>query len=75
MGDKAPPKLVPRTLENTREEDVTTVEVKTDGAKEALQDDEVDWDIANDEFKDFFERSYEPKVLITSGDNPHSVRK
>ncbi len=31
-------------------------------------------DIANDEYKEYFDRSYEPKVLITSADNPKSVR-
>ena len=25
-----------------------------------------------DEFSEYFERSYEPKILITSSDNPHS---
>ena len=54
-----------------READETTV-VSAEAADDQ-QDEEVNWDITNDEFKDYFSKSYEPKVLITSGDNPHSV--
>ena len=54
-----------------RESDETTV--KPTSAPEIEQDEEVNWDIANDEFKDYFDKSYVPKVLITTGDNPHSV--
>ena len=42
--------------------------------KEEEQDEEVNWDIANDEFKAYFSKSYEPKILITSADNPHKAR-
>jgi ribosome production factor 1 len=35
-------------------------------------DEETLWDIGNDDYKDYFSKSYEPKVLITSNDNPHS---
>ena len=66
--DEAPLKLVPKTIESMREADETTV--KTSNTEE---DEEVKWDIGNDEFKDYFSKSYEPKVLITTGDNPHSV--
>ncbi|KAK2727694.1 hypothetical protein QYM36_008249, partial [Artemia franciscana] len=62
LGDKAPEKKKPRTIETTREEDLTTVK----------EDDiEVKLDIETDEFKDYFGRTYEPKVLITTADNPH----
>ena len=71
LGDNAPPKLVPKTIESMRESDETTV--KPTSAPEVEQDEEVNWDIANDEFKDYFDKSYVPKVLITTGDNPHSV--
>lgn len=53
-----------------REEDETTVQVNDTGA----EDEEIDWDINNDEFKDYFDKTYEPKVIITSTDNPHAVR-
>eukprot|EP00088_Acartia_fossae_P006681 TRINITY_DN13083_c0_g1_i2.p1 TRINITY_DN13083_c0_g1~~TRINITY_DN13083_c0_g1_i2.p1 ORF type:complete len:341 (-),score=58.71 TRINITY_DN13083_c0_g1_i2:206-1228(-) len=68
LGDEAPPKLVPKTLDNMREYDETTVGGKT-GEEE---DEEVEHDIENDEFSEYFSRSYEPKVLVTSADNPHS---
>jgi len=68
LGDEAPAKLVPKTIDNTREYDETTVGGKT-GEEE---DEEVEHDIVNDEFSDYFSKSYEPKVLITSSDNPHS---
>ena len=54
-----------------READETTV--ASGDAPEEKQDEEVNWDIANDEFKHYFDKTYEPKVLITSADNPHSV--
>jgi len=68
LGDEAPPKLVPKTLDNMREYDVTTVGGKT-GEEE---DEEVEHDIVNDEFSEYFNKSYEPKVLVTSCDNPHT---
>jgi ribosome production factor 1 len=71
LGDDAPPKEVPKTIENMREADETTV--ASAEAPEEEQDEEVTWDIANDEFKDYFSKSYEPKILITTGDNPHTV--
>jgi len=68
MGDEAPPKMVPKTIDSMREFDETTV-----GGKEGDEDDEeVEHDIVNDEFKDYFDKTYEPKVLITSCDNPHT---
>ena len=71
LGENAPPKLVPKTIESMRISDETTV--ASVDAPEEKQDEEVNWDIANDEFKNYFEKSYEPKVLITSADNTHSV--
>jgi len=75
--DAAPPKLIPKTLDNQREHDETTVvnKIKDAAGKEVGEeqiDEEVAWDIDNDELKDYFSKSYEPKVLITSADNPHS---
>ena len=96
LGEDAPPKLVPKTIDSMREYDETTVtktkndisekptavpegDVKEDGEEpiQILQtqdgeDEEVNWDLANDQFKDYFNKTYEPKVLITSADNPHS---
>lgn len=72
-GDVAPPKLVPKTIESMREPDETTVKNNKsapDGTAEEV-DEETLWDISNDEYRQYFEKSYEPKVLITSTDNPH----
>ncbi|KAI1285603.1 Ribosome production factor 1 [Halotydeus destructor] len=63
LGDKAPPKQVPRTIENTREPDVTMVDP---------EDEEVKEDEAADEFATYFRKEKAPKILITSSDNPHS---
>jgi len=62
LGDNAPPKKVPRTIENTREPDFTSVNE---------EDEEVTCDIVQDELEAYFSKSYEPKVLITSSDNVH----
>merc|ERR1719369_960941 len=68
LGDEAPPKLVPHTIDGLREYDETTV-----GGKEGTEEDEeVEHDITNDEFASYFSKTYEPKVLITCSDNPHS---
>ena len=68
LGDEAPPKLVPKTIDSMREYDETTV-----GGKEGNEEDEeVEHDIVNDEFATYFSKSYVPKVLITCSDNPHS---
>jgi ribosome production factor 1 len=66
LGDKAPPKQVPRTIESTREHDITTVDP---------EDEEVQFDISHDEYESYFSKIYEPKILITSADNPHTVIK
>ena len=58
---QAPPKDVPRTIENTCVLDETTV----------LPDDkEVSKDNANDEFSAYFDSRATPQVLITSTDRP-----
>jgi ribosome production factor 1 len=63
--------MVPKTIESMREYDETTVAKNQDGEDNA--DEETEWDITNDEFKDYFDKTYVPKVLITSADNPHTV--
>jgi len=64
LGDKAPPKLVPKTLENTREFDETIVNP---------DDQEVIEDEATDEFAQYFNGA-PPKVLISTSDRPTHVR-
>ncbi|RZF48007.1 hypothetical protein LSTR_LSTR002073 [Laodelphax striatellus] len=56
---------IPRTLENTRERDETVLDTA-----ETERVEEVQQDVATDEFQNYFEKSYEPKVLITFSDNP-----
>lgn len=53
---------VPRTLENTREPDVTMVNP---------EDPEILLDQNNDEFSSFFNKEVPAKVLITCSENPH----
>uniref|UniRef100_A0A915C4R4 Brix domain-containing protein n=1 Tax=Parascaris univalens TaxID=6257 RepID=A0A915C4R4_PARUN len=57
LGDAAPPKQQPRTIENTREYDLTMVEA---------DDEEILHDEANDEMSSYFNREVKPKVLITT---------
>jgi len=57
LGDKAPPKLIPKTLENTREFDETTVDIN---------DNEIKEDEATDEFAEYFKGNQNPKVFITT---------
>ena len=96
LGEDAPPKLVPKTIDSMREYDETTVvkskdyltEKKAELKEETIdekddvtslkvstpdeEDEEVNWDLSNDQFKEYFGKTYAPKVLITSADNPHS---
>ncbi|MEE6494664.1 hypothetical protein FKM82_001831 [Ascaphus truei] len=67
LGDKAPPKAVPKTIENQRIYDETTVDPA---------DEEVAFDEATDEFASYFNRQTTPKILITTSDRPRgrSVR-
>lgn len=63
LGDEAPPKQVPKTIESTREPDETWVQ---DNDEDVLEDEDLD------EFADYFNKVREPKVLITTVDNPHT---
>nr|CAG4638596.1 EOG090X09U6 [Cyclestheria hislopi] len=63
LGDEAPPKLVPKTIESTREQDVTAVDE---------DDEEVQFDLTHDEFESYFSKTYVPKILLTTSDNPHT---
>uniref|UniRef100_A0A7I4Y7G7 Brix domain-containing protein n=1 Tax=Haemonchus contortus TaxID=6289 RepID=A0A7I4Y7G7_HAECO len=56
LGDAAPAKEVPKTIESTREYDETMVQEN---------DDEIEHDEAHDEFAQYFNRETSPKVLIT----------
>lgn len=67
LGDKAPPKQVPKTLDNMRLKDETTVAVA-----EGQVDEEVTTDMNLDEFSSYFEKTYEPKILMTCGNKPSS---
>lgn len=64
LGDAAPEKEVPRTIESTREYDETMVQE---------DDEEVEHDEANDEFASYFKRERNPKVLITVSPNATKV--
>uniref|UniRef100_A0A673YVW8 Ribosome production factor 1 n=1 Tax=Salmo trutta TaxID=8032 RepID=A0A673YVW8_SALTR len=57
----APPKEVPKTIENQRVYDETTVNP---------EDEEVAFDEGTDEFSAYFNRLTNPKVLITTCDRP-----
>ncbi|XP_025067319.1 ribosome production factor 1 isoform X1 [Alligator sinensis] len=57
----APPKPVPKTIENQRVYDETTVDPN---------DEEVAFDEATDEFAPYFNRQTVPKILITTSDRP-----
>ncbi|XP_051930594.1 ribosome production factor 1 [Hippocampus zosterae] len=61
LGSKAPPKQVPKTIENQRVHDETTVDP---------EDEEVAFDEATDEFSAYFNGLTNPKVLITTSDRP-----
>ncbi|NXX59081.1 RPF1 factor, partial [Scopus umbretta] len=61
LGDKAPPKAIPKTIENQRVYDETIVDPN---------DEEVAFDEATDEFAPYFNRQTVPKILITTSDRP-----
>jgi hypothetical protein len=65
MWCQAPPKKIPRTLENTREADETIVNPL---------DEEVLEDEAEDEFSNYFDGKVTPKILITTSTRPSHVR-
>ena len=61
------PKEKPKTIESMR--------IKTETMVGDLEDEnnvEIACDIKNDEYSSYFEKSYVPKVLITTSDNPLS---
>ncbi|XP_010005033.1 PREDICTED: ribosome production factor 1 [Chaetura pelagica] len=58
---EAPPKATPKTIENQRVYDETTVDPN---------DEEVAFDEATDEFAPYFNRQTVPKILITTSDRP-----
>merc|ERR1719219_2127900 len=60
LGDKAPPKQVPKTIKNRREKDETMISA-ADEEVEALE--------ALDEMSGFFRREAPPKILVTSADH------
>ncbi len=64
LGEAAPPKQIPKTIENTRAYDETMV-------KEG--DMEVAGDERDDEFAGFFSNDVKPKILITT--RPRCSRK
>uniref|UniRef100_A0A3B3DRP6 Ribosome production factor 1 n=1 Tax=Oryzias melastigma TaxID=30732 RepID=A0A3B3DRP6_ORYME len=61
LGDKAPPKEVPKTIENQRVFDETTVDP---------EDEEIAFDEGTDEFSAYFNGLTNPQVLITTSDRP-----
>lgn len=61
LGDKAPPKPVPKTIENQRVHDETTVDPT---------DEEVKFDAETDEFAPYFNKQTTPKILIITSDRP-----
>lgn len=61
LGEDAPAPKKPRTLENTREADVTFV---------AEDDPEVFGDEAGDEFAAIFANDTQPKIMITTRPRP-----
>lgn len=65
MGESAPQKEVPKTIESMREYDATMVDE---------QDDEVEHDEANDEFSSYFNRETTPKIMITMTPKAKIVR-
>ena len=64
LGDAAPPKQIPKTIENTRTADETIV--KGD-------DDEVAGDERDDEFSPYFNNDKAPKIMVTT--RPKCSRK
>ncbi|ELU05194.1 hypothetical protein CAPTEDRAFT_20161 [Capitella teleta] len=57
LGDDAPPKQVPKTIENMRVKDVTMV---------PMEDEEVALDEGADEMATYFNRETTPKIMITT---------
>lgn len=64
LGDLAPPKLAPKTIENTRIADDSTVQP---------DDEEVLGDERDDEFAPYYDQGKKPKIMITT--RPKCSRK
>lgn len=62
------PKQVPHTIESLREKDETMVQGEIDDE----ENEEIKIDMEHDEFASYYKEDYEPKVLITYADNPHT---
>jgi len=61
LGEDAPPKQIPKTLDNTREHDKTIVQVG---------DDEVQREEEEDEFVQYFNNERTPKIMLTTRPRP-----
>lgn len=61
------PKQKPKTIDNMRIKEETMI-----GNLQAEENKEVLCDLNNDEFSEYFEKAYVPKILITTCDNPTS---
>ncbi|XP_058818927.1 probable ribosome production factor 1 [Topomyia yanbarensis] len=61
------PKSSGHTIESLREKDQTSLANIVEDDKEEISN-----DLENDEFNDFYKKSYEPKVLITYNATPHT---
>ena len=57
LGEAAPPKAIPKTVDNTREPDDTVVDAA---------DSEVQVDEKSDAFEQYFSGAKDPKIMITT---------
>lgn len=64
LGQEPPTKQQPKTIENTREKDETIIQA---------EDEEIEEDLAEDEFSQYFNREVSPKVLLTTGRKPTAI--
>ncbi|KAJ9601026.1 hypothetical protein L9F63_000761, partial [Diploptera punctata] len=60
------PKQIPKTIDSMREKDDTMLVLMEDEDKE-----EINIEFNQDEMSSYFQKAYEPKVLITYSDNPN----
>lgn len=67
-NDSGIPKNVPKTIDSMREKDHTML-VYMDEEDQL----ELNLELDRDELSSYFQKTYEPKVLITFSDNPHQV--
>ncbi|XP_065084369.1 probable ribosome production factor 1 [Ochlerotatus camptorhynchus] len=61
------PKTAGHTIESLREKDQTSLANATEDDTEEIAN-----DLENDEFNEYYKKTYEPKVLITYNATPHS---